>query len=285
MYVPEDITEQEFERLKTFFSRIKYLSQEEILLEFGSLSMTFSQLEQDIETTLRIPREYLMQKVLSRDISDVSLENLETVLPLLTSRKRQLSNTLYENFFNNLKGELTKQDRKLLKEAKERLKLFVGFQTTIKEVVELHIEIKKLFASVKLTQNSEFQDISSLPIFDELIDKGLRVVTEEVKSLTPTLKQPHLLKNSTYTRVMDGYMSELEQDIVRLEQIERWKKVAQNKEQSEYLIKVEKKVVQLQRMHRGTLFIAYSSKQNVNEKLLALLDQTYALEGMIDSFQ
>ena len=141
--------------IESFFRDSLGLSEQEILSRLSSLAPSFSgkiqflfgQLEQDIETTLRIPREYLAQKVLNKDISDVPLENLEKVLPLVNSKKREISNSYYQYLFESFnKNELSRKERLLVKEAQDRLKLFLEFQNTIRDVVAFHIEVKKLFS-------------------------------------------------------------------------------------------------------------------------------------------
>lgn len=291
--VMKGFAQEELDAIESFLREAQGLPVEEILIRLASLAtslqdrvpLLFFQLEQDIETTLRIPREYLAQKVLNRDISDVPLENLEKVLPLLINKKRQLSNMYYEKLFDTYQqGRLNKEDRRLLKEAKERLKLFFKFQTTIKEVVELHIEIKRLFVAIEPPKSPKFEEPSYLPMFEDLIKENIRNSNEEVKKLSPFLKQPHLLDSQTYSQVMDSYQAELGQDIIRLKQITKWKQSLKNQAQLEYLAKVERKAIQLQRIHRGVLFIAYGSKHNADSKIKTMIDETYALEKRLDYF-
>jgi hypothetical protein len=290
----DGITQEELEQIERFLEDAQILPPDELLGRLASLAsnfydrvaILFEQLEQDIETTLRIVREFLLEKVLNIDISDVSLEDLEKVLPLVTSEKRQLSNKTYEYLFNNYQtGSLNKRDRTLLKEAKRRLKLFLLFQGTIKDVVEFHIQIKKMFIRNEPLNSKPFKDISYLPMFDDIISEKIRITYQEVKDLTPALKQPYLLDSTTYKKIMDIYILDLEEDFHRIEQIQRWKKQANNQEQETYLSKVELKVKQLQRITRGVLFIAFASNQRVEGKLKALREQTYAMEKMVDEFR
>ena len=290
------LTKEDFELIEAFISETQNFSKEEILNKLGLIAgnkyfpghieLTFAQLEQDIETTIRIPREYLAQKVLNREISDVSLENLETLLPLMTSKKRKVTNIIYEGFFNNFKNQkITKLEQKLIKEAEKRLELFFSFQTTIKEAIEIYINVKKMFVSVKLKSNPEFQTLSFLVKFDELIDEKLKIVSEQVKETTPALKEPNLMDIEKYQQLVDSNMSELENDLARLEQISEWKKAVQNTVEKEYIERIGMKVVALQRMHRGVIFLAYCSIKNIDAKLALLMEQTYALEARIDKFK
>lgn len=286
--------QQELDAIESFFYQAHKLPPEEILSRLASLatmlenriSSLFFQLEKDIETTLRIPREYLDQKVLNIDISDVSLDDLGKVLPLLTNQKRQISNLYYEKLFEAYQEtKLNKEEKRLLKEAKERLKLFLKFQITIKEIVELYIEVKKIFASIKPPKSSEFQEISYLLFFEKIIDEKIQTTTEEVKKFTPILKQPDLLDNITYSKLMEYYKNELEQDFVRFQQLEIWGDATKNQVKIEHLVKIDRKARQLQRNNRGVIFILYSIKNNADKKLKTLLDETYSIEKMIDFFE
>ena len=94
----------------------------------------------------------------------------------------------------------------------------------------------------------------------------------KVKVLTPALKQYDFMSNSDYDKVIKKYISELEKDLFRIEQVELWKKENTDQSLLEPLKQLTIKVLSLQRLNRGVIFIAYGSNKKMNDLLSKMLD-------------
>lgn len=127
------------------------------------------------------------------------------------------------------------------------------------------------------TQQPQWQPISMLPVFTDMVDGMLEASIEQLSNIRLAVDKPHVLDDAILNRVIEQYSEQLEDHRLFEEQFARWKNDnvsdAEQKEIDRLIIQSSK----LKRTNEEILRIAHSVGHATIDKIMDMDDAELAL--------
>ncbi|NQY65607.1 MAG: hypothetical protein HRT38_18240 [Alteromonadaceae bacterium] len=129
-------------------------------------------------------------------------------------------------------------------------------------------------------EQPQWQPISMLPVFSEMIDGMSNTSIEQLETLYPVLDKPHILDDDTINRLINLYTEELNNQWIFEEQFRRWKdkNISPNEEQE-----VNRLIGQLPKLKTNSekiLKLVRSIEHNTIDKIIAM-DEIELVDSII----
>ena len=119
-------------------------------------------------------------------------------------------------------------------------------------------------------QEQQWQPISMLPVFTEMVDGMLESSAEQLFNMRLVVNKPHVLDDATMDRILTLYTEQLDDHYLFTNQFDRWK---QENLKGEELVEVDRLIAQshhLKKVNEAILKIAHSIEHNTIDKILAM---------------
>ena len=129
----------------------------------------------------------------------------------------------------------------------------------------------------KRPQTPQWQPISMLPTFTEMIDGMLESSVEQLDNMRAVEDKPHVMDDATMKRIIKPYSEQLEDHWLCEEQFKRWKKGKLAEKMGPRFDRLTKQVIKLKETNEEILAIAGRIKHNTIDKIVAMDDAELAL--------
>lgn len=119
-------------------------------------------------------------------------------------------------------------------------------------------------------QQPNWQPITMLPVFTEMISGMLETSTEQLGYMQLAFDKPHVLDDATLHRVIEQYSEQLNDHWLFEEQFTRWQREDLRPAEAREVIRLIKQIAQLKECNEAILKIACSIEHATIDKILEM---------------
>ncbi len=126
-------------------------------------------------------------------------------------------------------------------------------------------------------QQPQWQPISMLPVFTDMVDGMLAASEEQLSSMRLAVDKPHVLDDATLNRVIELYDEQLKDHWLFEEQFARWKKDNLSVEEDKEINRLTEQSSKLKDTNEEILRIAHSVEHATIDKILDMDEAELAI--------
>lgn len=127
------------------------------------------------------------------------------------------------------------------------------------------------------TPQPQWQPISLLSVFTEMIDGMLEAALAQLDNLQQAMHKPHVLDDALLNRVIDLHGRQLEDHWLFEEQFARWKREPLSEAQSQEIGRLARQTAKLKRTNEAILDLVRRLGDSTIDKIMAMDDAELAL--------
>lgn len=119
-------------------------------------------------------------------------------------------------------------------------------------------------------QKPNWQPISMLPVFTQMIDGMLEASTEQLQNMRLVIDKPHILDDATLSNMIKQYQQQIDDNWLYEEQFKRWQQEDLVSEEIEEIGRLTIASINLKKTNEAILKIVKSIENKTIDKILAM---------------